>query len=125
LTQFVLDGEVGVARRIIKPHAAAAGLDAEQVELLLVAASEALTNGAMHARPPVRLTLWTDEHDVVCDVSDTGRFSEPLAGRVRPELEATDGRGLWIINQLCDLTEIRSGDGGTTVRMRMQRAEAA
>jgi anti-sigma regulatory factor (Ser/Thr protein kinase) len=125
LADFVVHGDVGVARRIIRAHARAAGLQDERLGVLLVAATEAMTNGLLHADPPVRLTLWTDEHDVVCDVTDAGRLTDPMAGRVRPGLEAMSGRGLWIINQLCDLTEIRSGAGGTTVRMRMQRAAAA
>jgi anti-sigma regulatory factor (Ser/Thr protein kinase) len=127
LTDFVVDGDVGVARRMIRPYVRAAGLDDERVGVLLLAASEAVTNGLIHANPPVRLTLWRDERELVCDVTDAGQvmFTDPLAGRRRPTLEATSGRGLWIINQLCDLTEVRSGADGTTVRMRMELAEAA
>ena len=124
LAELTLDGDVGHARRIIRAHAQEAGLTAAQAGELLVAASEAVSNGLLHAAPPVRLTLWLDEHDVVCDISDRGRFTDPLAGRRRPSLEATGGRGLWIINQLCDLTEIRTGHGGTTVRLRMHRTVA-
>ena len=121
LTAFTVDGDVGIARRLIRLHARAAGLADSQVGELLVAVSEAVTNGLLHADPPVRVTLWLDEDDVVCDVHDQGRFTDPLAGRRRPSLDATGGRGLWIINGLCDLTEIRSGPDGTTVRLRMER----
>jgi hypothetical protein len=29
---------------------------------------------------------------------------------------------LWLVNQVCDLVELRSGADGTTVRMHMRRA---
>jgi hypothetical protein len=42
-----------------------------------------------------------------------------MVGRQRPLPEQVCGRGLWIANQLCDLVQIRSGDLGTQVRLRM------
>lgn len=90
---------------------------------LLVAASEAVTNALLHRRPPVRVTMGLDGEDLVTDATDRGtEFADPLAGRRRPALDATGGRGLFIINQLCDLVELRTGAGGTTVRLRMARA---
>jgi hypothetical protein len=38
---------------------------------------------------------------------------------VWPEPGELDGRGLWLANQLCDLVQIRSGAGGTRVRLQM------
>ena len=51
--------------------------------------------------------------------ADSGRIEDPLVGRERPPHEQGRGRGLWIVNQLCDLVQIRSGEGGTHVRLRM------
>ena len=42
-----------------------------------------------------------------------------MVGRVRPEVTQLGGRGLWLANQLCDLMQIRSGSGGTRVRLQM------
>ena len=56
---------------------------------------------------------------LVCSVRDRGRIEDPLVGRERPRAEQASGRGLWIANQLCDLVQIRSGELGTEVRMRM------
>ena len=52
----------------------------------------------------------------MCEVRDEGRVSDPLVGRVRPTIDRRDGRGLWLVHQLCDLVQIRSGDDGTVVR---------
>ena len=49
-----------------------------------------------------------------------GHIADPLAGRdCRP---ATDlgGRGLYMVNQLCDLVELRSSPEGSVVRLHMQ-----
>jgi len=54
-------------------------------------------------------------------VHDVGRITDPLAGRVRHGPDDS-GHGLWLVNQVCDLVELRSGDAGTTVRMHMRRA---
>ena len=45
----------------------------------------------------------------------------PLAGRLRPPPTQEGGRGLWLANQLCDLVQIRSRPGRTTVRLRAAR----
>jgi hypothetical protein len=41
-----------------------------------------------------------------------------LVGRVRPGTDACSGRGVWLVNQLCDLVQIRSAPGGSVVRVR-------
>jgi anti-sigma regulatory factor (Ser/Thr protein kinase) len=66
------------------------------------------------------LSVWRDAGELVCEISDGGaRIADPLAGRRRPDPRSPHGRGLWMINQVCDLVELRSGPGGTTVRLHM------
>lgn len=60
-------------------------------------------------------------HRVVCDVSDRGWIRQPLAGRARPSVDLESGRGLWMVNQLCDLVQLRSSPAGTVVRLHMLR----
>jgi hypothetical protein len=52
-------------------------------------------------------------------VQDAGHIEVPLAGRVRPRPEQLTGRGLWLVNQLCDLVQISSGHAGTVARLHM------
>jgi anti-sigma regulatory factor (Ser/Thr protein kinase) len=40
-----------------------------------------------------------------------------MSGRRTPTLEQEGGRGLYLVNQLCDLVQLRSSDRGTTVRI--------
>ena len=50
---------------------------------------------------------------------DSGRIEEPLAGRGRPTPDRASGRGLWLVNQLCDLVQMRVLPAGNVVRLRM------
>ena len=63
--------------------------------------------------------MWHDGDELLCEIHDKGTLADPLAGRRRPAPDAAGGHGLWLVNQLCDLVELRSGPAGTTVRMHM------
>jgi phosphate/sulfate permease len=39
-----------------------------------------------------------------------------LVGRRRPPVSQSGGRGHWLVNQMCDLVQVRSSRAGTTVR---------
>ena len=51
-------------------------------------------------------------------MQDQGWIADPLAGRVRRAPDSR-GHGLFLVNQVCDLVELRTGQAGTTVRMHM------
>ena len=54
------------------------------------------------------------------EVRDAGHIREPLVGRRRPTPEQQSGRGLWLVNRLCDLVQIRSSHEGTVVRVHVR-----
>jgi hypothetical protein len=56
---------------------------------------------------------------VICEIRDKGTITDPLVGRLAPGTSPESSRGLWVVNQLCDLVQVRSSAGGTTVRMHM------
>lgn len=88
---------------------------------LLLAVSEVASNSLVHGGGAGILRMWTTPTAVVCEVSDRGWIGEPLVGRARPRLDQENGRGLWMVNQLCDLVQLRSSPAGTVVRMHMYR----
>ncbi len=108
-------------RSVARQQATAAGLADHRVEDLLLAISEVATNTLVHTPGGGTLRVWPQPGSLVCEVHDSGRIIDPLAGRQRPATHALGGRGLWLINHLCDLVEIRSGHDGTTVRCHMSR----
>jgi anti-sigma regulatory factor (Ser/Thr protein kinase) len=112
-------GDVGEVRRFVSHHSAQAGLGVDRVADLILAADEISTNSLRHGGGAGTIAVWTEEDEVVCEIRDRGRIAEPLAGRRRPTVEGSDGRGLWLANQLCDLVQIRATDAGSVVRLRI------
>jgi len=111
-------GKLAQLRRAVKERAQQAGLPGERAEDLVLAANELATNVVSHGAGRGQLRMWTDPSWLVCEVADSGRLDNPFAGRRRPEPDDTAGRGLWMVNQLCDLVELRSNPDGTAVRLR-------
>ena len=110
-------GELGDVRAVVARLAHLAGLPHGRAADLELAVHELASNTVRHAGGHGLLRLWRHPDDVVCEVADPGCLEDPLAGRVHPALDATGGRGLWLVHQLCDLVQVRSGPGGTTVRV--------
>ena len=94
-------------------------LDAERSRELALAVHELASNTIKHAGGPGRITVWTEPGLLVCQVDDGGHIADPLAGRRPPPPMSPSGRGLLLVNQLCDLVRMRSGPDGTSVRLQM------
>jgi anti-sigma regulatory factor (Ser/Thr protein kinase) len=104
-------------RRLVERRAVAAGLDSDRAADLLIAVNELATNSVVHGGGTGTLAVWRDGPALLCEVSDAGRFDRPLAGRVRPTVVQPSGRGLWLVNQLCDLVQVRVLAASTVVRV--------
>ena len=85
----------------------------------MLAVHELATNSVRHGGGHGTCRLWRDGTALVCEVSDHGWITDPMAGRRRPAADQPGGRGLWLVNQLCDAVELRSSPAGTVVRVRM------
>lgn len=109
-------------RELVHGEAGRAGLSARRTRDVVTAVSELAANSVRHGGGNGTLLLWREPGALVVEVRDGGRVESPLAGRQRPTLGQNGGRGLWMANQLCDLVQIRSGEGGTAVRLRMDLA---
>lgn len=107
-------------RRAVTAVAGTAGLDADRSTDLMLAVSEAAANSLRHGGGSGLLASWVTPDEVICQIEDGGTITDPLAGRRRAERD-TDGHGLWVINQMCDLVELRSRPGRTTVRLHLSR----
>jgi anti-sigma regulatory factor (Ser/Thr protein kinase) len=103
-------------RTLVAKQAKVAGLRRERVAELVLAVNELTTNTIRHAGSGGMLRVWSEPGKLVCQVEDEGRIDDPLAGRKRG-LPGIGGLGLWMVNQLCDLVEVRTGAAGSTVRV--------
>jgi anti-sigma regulatory factor (Ser/Thr protein kinase) len=108
-------------RALVATVALEAGLSESRRADLVIAASEVAANTLRHTSGGGVIRLWTTEDDVVCQIEDGGHIADPLAGHLRPAADLPGGQGLWLVNQLCDLAEIRTSELGTAIRLRMHR----
>lgn len=114
-------GDLGSLRGLVARHAGRAGLSEARASELVAAVNEVATNSLVHGGGGGTLRLWQEDAAIVCEVRDTGHFDSPLADRRPPSRNASDSRGLWLANHLCDLVQIRNLPEGTTVRIHMRR----
>lgn len=104
-------------RRQATAAATEAGMRPARIADLVVAVSEAVTNSLRHGGGSGQVFLWRDGLELLCEIRDQGRVSDPMAGRRRPGIAEPSGRGLWLMNQLCDLVQIRALPDGQVVRL--------
>jgi anti-sigma regulatory factor (Ser/Thr protein kinase) len=97
-----------------------AGLPPRRVGDLVIAVGELAANTFAHTSGRGTLTLWVGDSEIVCQVNDSGHISDPLAGTLKPDpVKAGGGGGLWVVQQVCDLVEIRTSAAGTAIRLHM------
>jgi anti-sigma regulatory factor (Ser/Thr protein kinase) len=108
-------------RGVVSADARAAGLPPSRVSDMVLAVGELTANTLAHTSGPGTVTIWATRAEMVCQVRDSGHITDPLAGQLRPgPAKESGGRGLWVVHQLCDLVQIRSGPAGTTIRVHMR-----
>lgn len=116
-------GGLGAVRSLVAQQATHAGLTEPSREDLVLAVNELVTNSVQYGGGGGTLSIWREPGTLVCDVRDRGFVEDPLAGRVSPPVDQYGGRGLWLVNQLCDLLQLRSSAEGTVARVRMRAGE--
>jgi anti-sigma regulatory factor (Ser/Thr protein kinase) len=119
---FTNQEELRSLRRFVSNAASESSLDCSRGEDLVLAVNELATNSLRHGGGGGTLRMWTEADVLLCEVHDRGHITEPLAGRTPPMTSQPTGRGLWIVNHLCDLVQIRSTSAGSVVRVHMSLA---
>lgn len=116
--------DLPAVRRHVSQQATQVSLPAARTQELILAVHELASNTLLHGGGPGTLRTWHDPGagTLICEVSGPGHLTEPLAGQHPPTAgpRRGHGHGLYLINQLCDLTETRTGPGGTTTRLHMR-----
>lgn len=114
--------DLSLVRQTVDRFATTCDLDAVRAADLVLCVNELATNSLRHGGGRGELRMWCDLDRVTCEVRDAGTVADPLAGRHLPAAEANGGRGLWLVNQLCDLVQMRAVTGGTVVRVHIGRS---
>jgi anti-sigma regulatory factor (Ser/Thr protein kinase) len=114
------DIELRPVRDLVRLHATKAGVDADRVSDIVLAVNEVAANTLRHTGASGTVRVWRTDHELICELQDEGRITDPLAGRRLPAQDRPGGKGLWMVNQVCDLVELRSTSAGTVVRLHMR-----
>jgi anti-sigma regulatory factor (Ser/Thr protein kinase) len=109
------------ARDWVAMRGADAGLGAKRCEELVLAVSELASNSVRHGGGSGILRIWLEDDTLVAEVSDGGQIDSALAGREPPAPGQVGGHGLWVVNQLADLMQMRIFAGGSVVRVHLHR----
>jgi anti-sigma regulatory factor (Ser/Thr protein kinase) len=97
-----------------------AGLSVMRATDMTLAVSELAANTLRHTEAGGVAQAWQCDGEMLCQVSDTGHITDPLAGIRRPAPGEPGGQGLWLVNQVCDLVELRTSDAGTVIRLHIR-----
>lgn len=112
--------DLPAVRRLVFRGATQASLGADRAHDLVLAINELATNSLRHGGGEGTLRMWTEEGTLTCEVQDYGHITDPLVGQTVPPPEQHTGRGLWVVNSLCDLVQIHSTSAGSVVRVHMR-----
>lgn len=118
-------GQLQDLRAFVTRHAQLAGFDAERIADIVIAVNEVATNSLRYGGQRGTLTIWHEGPVLICEVHDTGQIADPLVGRRLPSPTSVGGLGLWLVNHLCDLVQVRTGPGGSVIRLHIRPSSAA
>ena len=112
------DPSPATARATVAGFAHHHRLPTGEIDNLVLATHEVVTNALMHGQPPIRLRLWAQPDRVTVTVTDTGPGpADPLVGLLPPDPMVGAGLGprlgLWLSHQLVDVAHRHHPDGYT------------
>jgi serine/threonine-protein kinase RsbW len=112
---YAVPDDLRRVRAFVTERALALGLPESRVDVLTLAVSELTTNTLQHTSGGGHIRLWAEDGRLVCDVIDQGE-DRPF-GRAMPAAEAVRGRGLAIVERVCDSVVTAVVPEGTLVRI--------
>ena len=105
-------------RRMTAQWAERAGMLPEQADGFVIAVNEIATNAVRYGSPAARLLLRIAGEDIAeAVVQDDGRWT--AVSLAAPADRERGGMGLPLARRACDAVEVRAGDDGTTVILRI------
>lgn len=118
---YAVATDLAALRAFVSTRATALGLAEERTELLVLAVSELATNTLQHTGSGGEVTLRAERGRLICDVTDSALDGTvtPVLGRPMPPAGALRGRGLAIVEHICDEVETSVVAGATQVRIRL------
>jgi anti-sigma regulatory factor (Ser/Thr protein kinase) len=114
---YTLVSDLAAVRAFVTDRSIALGLSPARADLLTLAVNELATNTLQYTRQGGQIRLWAEPGQIVCDVEDQGPMRSFGSGM--PPAESVRGRGLAIVEMVCDHVAAFASARGTVVRMRL------
>ncbi|MGI5287650.1 anti-sigma factor RsbA family regulatory protein [Nonomuraea polychroma] len=108
---------LSAARALAAEQAAKMGFTGDRLDDIRLAAAELGANSLDHGGGSGTIRAWAEDGRLVCEVSDAGHITDPLAGRRPVDPRHSGSRGLLIVNLLSDLVRVHTRAGATTIRV--------
>lgn len=116
--EFQFAGDLRGLRRFVASRATSHGLTSDRAGMLVQAAGEVGTYLKRQPAGSAAVRTWEQPGSVVCDFRQPGAAAgDPFLGLRPADLEPEPGDELWLVSQICDWVEIRSGADGCVIRL--------
>lgn len=116
--------DLSPARAFAVDYAGWVGMSQDGIDDLQLIATELATNSLMYTDGACRLAFWRQDEHLVCEARDTGRFDDPLVGRLDPGPTGPASRGLYLVNAISDLVRTHTTSAGTTIQAYLRFEQA-
>jgi hypothetical protein len=101
----------------VRRWAEASGVPRRRAAGLAAAVRGVAQSTEAHTGRRQMLQLWQQGSDLICQLHDSTPMGDPMIGRRPPGQDNSRGRALVAAHEVCDLVQVRSNHGGTTVRV--------
>ncbi|MFC0509094.1 ATP-binding protein [Micromonospora costi] len=108
---------VATVRHRVTDAALRAGLAPDQAEQFTIAVNEAMINAIQHGGGAADVTVSAGSGLVVVSVRDHGSGIPEHVAPHLPSPQTLGGRGLWLVQQLCENVTIDTSGSGTVVTL--------
>ncbi|MEV5747284.1 sensor histidine kinase [Actinoallomurus sp. NPDC052308] len=120
LSRDLAGGDPAGLRAFVAAAAEHHGLSRERSLALVQSVGEVVAHITRCGGGHGSVWVWSAHGRLICDVVDAGTaLDDRYLGYFPPTPHRPAGAGMWAVRQLCDLVEIRSGAGGSVVRLHM------
>ena len=125
LDQEFDSGTLYALRAAVQAHVGQVGLSEDRTDEVILAVHELAANAIAHGAGHGRRRMWDLAGALSCEVFDSGpadagdppgpseAFGPPGPSEAADPWPAADGHGLWLVRQVADQLDLRSGPRGT------------
>jgi hypothetical protein len=94
------------------------GLAGDALRDMVAGVVEVATTAIRRGSAPAALRMWTDNGDLVSEISGHGHWYPDALWGFTPPADSEPAFGLWGVRMLCDVVQMQADTDGTVIRLR-------